>query len=92
MKSDVPMWSSRAHVGFAGAAMSALDLAAAISSARQGVVPATANCEQPLEKVKSINLVMGEPLKVKSSLRLVTSYNRAGANAALLISGEAVAQ
>ena len=91
MGNDVPMWSSRAHIGFAGAAMSALDLAAAILSARKCIVPVTANCKNPIEQAKAVNLVRDEALKVSSPVRLVTSYNRAGANAALLISGEAVA-
>ena len=91
MQSKVPMWSSRAHIGFAGAAMSALDLAAAITSANKGIVPPTANCDELSELAKSINLVRAEKMQVNSPLRLVTSYNRAGANAALLISGQGVA-
>jgi len=80
-----PMWSSRAPVGFAGAAISALDLAAALASAGQGVVPPTANCRQPIAEATGLDLVIGEPRAVTSPVRLVTSYNRAGAVAALVV-------
>ena len=78
-------WSSRAHSGLAGAAISGFDLAAAVLSGAKDVVPVTSNCGDIAEYAKGINLVINESRQGIAGPRLVSSHNRAGAVAALII-------
>ena len=88
LPNDVPVWSIRPHVGFAGAASSAIDVAAAVVSARDGRVPSTANLRRAIGEASNLDIVVGpNGRRVESPLRLVTSFNRAGAVSALLLEG-----
>ena len=78
-------WSSRAHSGLAGAAISGFDLAAAVLSASKDIIPVTTNCSDPAEYARAINLVTNESREGVAGPRLVSSHNRAGAVAALVI-------
>ena len=78
-------WSSRAHSGLAGAAISAFDLAGSILSVMKDIVPVTSNCFETADYMRNVNLVTGEHAKNVAGPRLVTSHNRAGATAVLVI-------
>jgi len=79
-------WSSRAHSGLAGAAISAFDLASAVLSVTNNLVPVTSNCFEVADYCHDVNLVTKEKQDVTEGTRLVSSHNRAGAVAALVIS------
>jgi 3-oxoacyl-[acyl-carrier-protein] synthase II len=78
-------WSSRAHSGLAGAVISGFDLAAALLSASNDIVPVTSNCSEVAEYARDLNLVINKHVEGVAGPRLVSSHNRAGAVAALVI-------
>ncbi len=55
----IPVWPTKSMLSNTGAAAGALDMIAAVSAIREGVIPAARNCDQPIDKVnvpqKNIN-------------------------------------
>jgi 3-oxoacyl-[acyl-carrier-protein] synthase II len=79
----VPASSCKGAIGHTMAAAGALEAIAAIATCRTGVVPPTANLEEP-DDTCELDHVIGAPREAGASFVMSTSFGMGGQNAALL--------
>jgi len=83
----VPLWSSRGHLGFSGAASGAIDVACALKSLELDVLPPTAGCEELIDEANGLDFVIGAPRDCSVKSRLISSCSRMGVVSALVLTG-----
>jgi 3-oxoacyl-(acyl-carrier-protein) synthase len=80
----VPVSSCKGAIGHTMAAAGALEAIAAIATCRTGVVPPTANLEEP-DETCALDHVFGAPREAGARFVMSTSFGMGGQNAALLL-------
>ncbi len=80
----VPVSSCKGAIGHAMAAAGALEAIVAIETARRGVVPPTANLDEP-DEACALDHVIGAPRETGAARVLSVSFGMGGQNAAILI-------
>jgi 3-oxoacyl-[acyl-carrier-protein] synthase II len=80
----VPVSSLKGAIGHTMAAAGALEAIAAIATCRTGIVPPTANLDDP-DEVCALDHVIGRPRETAAARVLSVSFGMGGQNAALLL-------
>lgn len=79
---DVPVFGAKGYVGVLGAGSGAIELVASLLALKEGMVPATKNCNHPADDCP-INVIMEKPqLIAKRSFAKLSHTNRGRAFAA----------
>ena len=81
----VPVSSIKGAIGHAMAAAGALEAIAAIETCRTGIVPATANLDDP-DPACALDHVIGAPRETAAARVLSVSFGMGGQNAAIVLS------
>ncbi len=82
---DVPVLATKSRFGLAGAGSSAIDAAIAITAMERGVIPATLNCEKPIDGCK-LNFTNKGNVTRTIKHALITSMSMGGQTSAVVIS------
>lgn len=84
--STVPVTAMKSLLGNSGAACGTLELAASLVGLKNGVVPATINCDSPDEDC-GLNIVRDEHLPIQNKLVLNVNVTANGQAAAMVVCG-----
>ena len=84
--STVPVTAPKSFLGNSGAACGTLELAASLFSLRNGVVPATINCNN-LDEECGLNVVRGGHLAIENKVVLSVNVTTNGQAAAIVVCG-----
>ena len=84
--STIPVTAMKSLLGNSGAACGTLELAASLVGLKNGVVPATINCDSPDEDC-GLNVVRGEHLPIQNKVVLNVNVTANGQAAAMVVCG-----
>ena len=82
---SIPLYGIKPLTGHMIAAAGAVEAVALILSLREGIVPATANCDEPIDR--ELDIVRGRNRHVRARRGMSTSFGFGGQCAALILSG-----
>ncbi|WAC69272.1 beta-ketoacyl-[acyl-carrier-protein] synthase family protein [Microbacterium sp. SL75] len=80
---SIPIYGIKPLTGHTVAAAGAIEAVALILSLREGVVPATANCDDPIDR--ELDIVRGENRRITARRGMSTSFGFGGQCAALVL-------
>lgn len=80
---SLPIYGIKPLTGHMVAAAGAVEAVALILSLREGVVPATANCDEPIDR--ALDIVRGENRRISARRGMSTSFGFGGQCAALVL-------
>jgi 3-oxoacyl-[acyl-carrier-protein] synthase II len=83
---DVPVTAPKSYFGSLGAATGAVEMAASVLGAAEGVVPPTLNYRRP-DPACPVNVIHDQPLRTDNTTALILNQSETGQTAAVLISG-----
>ncbi len=81
---DVPVTAPKSYFGCLGAGSGAVEMAASVLAAVEGVVPATLNYSRP-DPECPVNVIHGRPLRVDNRTSLLLNQTETGQTAAVVI-------
>ncbi|MBC8288686.1 MAG: beta-ketoacyl-[acyl-carrier-protein] synthase family protein, partial [Planctomycetes bacterium] len=84
--SSVPVTAMKSLLGNSGAACGTLELASSLIGLKNGVVPATINCDSPDEDC-GLNIVRGEHMPIQNKVVLNINVTSIGQAAAMVVCG-----
>lgn len=81
---DVSMSSTKSSIGHLLGAAGAVESVYSLLAMRDGIIPATLNCDNPEEGTEAIDIVRGENKKKEIKYSLSNSFGFGGTNASLI--------
>jgi 3-oxoacyl-[acyl-carrier-protein] synthase II len=82
---DVPVTAPKSYFGSLGAATGAVEMAASVLGAAEGVVPPTLNYRRP-DPACPVNVIHDQPLRTDNTTALILNQSETGQAAAVVIS------
>ncbi|MFH1836684.1 MAG: beta-ketoacyl-[acyl-carrier-protein] synthase family protein [Candidatus Omnitrophota bacterium] len=82
---SIPITSIKGSLGYTFGASSSLDIASALFSLRESVIPPTINYRKPDTGCRRLNVVANKPIKKKMNRIMINSFTTGGFNSAMIV-------